>query len=50
MDGACSTPGRKEKYSHNCDGNSGGREAFGRPKPKWEDNIKMEAKEIKKKV
>jgi hypothetical protein len=27
--------------------NSGGRETFGRPKPKWEDNIKLETKEIK---
>lgn len=26
--------------------NSGGREEFGRPKPKWSDNIKLEPKEI----
>jgi hypothetical protein len=27
--------------------NSGGREAFGRPKPKGKDNIKLEPKEVK---
>ena len=27
--------------------NSGGGEAFGRPKPKWDGNIKLEPKEIK---
>jgi hypothetical protein len=27
--------------------NSGGKEAFGRPEPKWDGNIELEPREIK---
>jgi len=46
MDGACSTYGGEERLIQGFDGVNWGKEPFGRPRRRWEDNIKMDLQEV----
>jgi hypothetical protein len=48
MGGACSTYGRKERGIRILVGRPEGRRPLGRPSRRWEDNIKMDLKEVGK--
>jgi len=45
MGGTCRTRGR-EKFVQNLVGKPGGKTPLGRPTRRWEDNIKMDLREI----
>jgi hypothetical protein len=38
--------GRDEKYIQNCDWKTEGKRPLGRPRHRWEDNIRMDLSEI----
>jgi hypothetical protein len=46
MGGACSTHGEKRSAYTILVGRPEGRRPFGRPRRRWEDNIKMDLQEI----
>jgi hypothetical protein len=46
MGGACSTYGRDEKCVHILVGNPEGKRPLGKPRRRWEDNIRMDLGEI----
>jgi len=46
MGGACNTSGGEERYIQCFDGENEGQRPLGRPRRKWEDNIKMELQEV----
>jgi hypothetical protein len=46
MGGACSTCGRDEKCNNISDAKSEGRRLLGRPRRRWEDNIRMDLREV----
>jgi hypothetical protein len=41
MDGACGTYRREKKFMHGFGGKTGGKEAFQKTRPKWEDNSEV---------
>jgi hypothetical protein len=43
---ACSTYGREERRIEGFNGENGGKEPLGRPRRRWEDNIKMDIHEV----
>jgi len=45
MGGACSTYGGEERSIQSFDGETGAKEPLGRPRRRWEDNIKMDTQE-----
>ena len=46
MDGACSTYGGQERCIQGLGGESEGMRPLGRPRLRWEDNIKMDLQEV----
>jgi len=46
MGGARSTYGRKERCLQGFGGNPEGKIPFGRARPRWEDNIKIDLQEV----
>ena len=46
MGGACSSCGRVERRVHGFGGETWGKEPLGRPRRRWEDNIKMDLQEV----
>jgi hypothetical protein len=46
MGGACSTNGARRGVYRSLVGNLGGKRPFGRPRRRWEDNIKMVLQEL----
>jgi hypothetical protein len=46
MGGACSKYGGKEKCIQDFGGRPEGRQPLGRPRHRWEDNIKMDLQEV----
>jgi len=48
MSGACSTNGGEERWVQGFGGESEVKETLGRPRRKWEDNIKMGLREVGK--
>jgi hypothetical protein len=46
MSGTCSTCGRNEKYLQALVGKPEGKSSLGRPRHKWEDNIKIDLQEV----
>jgi hypothetical protein len=46
MGGACSTYGGEEKLIQGLVGKPEGKRQLGRPRRKWEDNIKMDLQEV----
>jgi hypothetical protein len=46
MGGACSTYGGEERCIQDLVGRPGGRRPLGRPRRRWEDNIKMYLQEV----
>jgi hypothetical protein len=42
----CGTFGKEERFIKVLAGKQGGKRPFGRPSCRWEDNIKMDHKEI----
>jgi hypothetical protein len=46
MGGIYSTFGREERYIQCFDGENEGKRPLGRPRRKWEDNIKIERQKI----
>jgi hypothetical protein len=46
MDGACSTHGKEEDAYRILMGEPEGKRPLGRPRNMWEDNIKMDLREI----
>ena len=46
MGGACSACGEKREVYRILVGKPEGRRPFGRPKRRWEDNIKMDLQEV----
>jgi hypothetical protein len=44
--GACSTDGREENAYNIVVGKPGGERQLGRPRHRWEDNIRMDLREI----
>jgi hypothetical protein len=46
MGGACGTSGRDEKCVHVLVGKPEGKRLLGRPRRRWEDNIRMDFREI----
>jgi hypothetical protein len=46
MGGACSTHGKKRNASRNLVGKPEGKSPLGRPRRRWEDNIRMGLRDI----
>jgi len=46
MSGSCSTYGREESCIQGLVWKREGKRSFGRPRRKWEDNIKMDLQEV----
>jgi hypothetical protein len=46
MVGACSKHGRHENAYYIVNGTPGGKRSLGRPRRKWEENIRMDLREI----
>jgi len=46
MGGTCSTYGGEKSRIQGFGGESEGKRPFGRPRPRWEDNIKMDLQEV----
>ena len=44
MGGACGTNGKQETFTHIYDGETLGKESLGRPRHRWEDNIKIDVR------
>jgi len=47
MDGACSTSGGEETCIEGFGGEPEGKIPLGRPRSRWEDNIKMDLREVR---
>ena len=45
MGGACGTYGGRERCAHGFGGEPEGKRSLGRPRLRWEDNIKMDLEE-----
>ena len=46
MDGACGTYGGRERRAQGFLGKPEGKRPLGRPRRRWEDNIKMDLEEV----
>ena len=46
LGGACSMYGGEESYIQDLVGKHGGKRPLGRPRRRWEDNIKMDLQEV----
>jgi len=46
MGGACSAYGGEERHIQGFGGETGGKESLGRPRRRWENNIKMYLQEV----
>ena len=46
MGGTCGTYGRRERCAQGLVGNPEGKRPLGRPRSRWEDNIKMDLQEV----
>ena len=46
MGGACGAHGGGERCAQGSNGETRGKEPFGRPRRRWEDNIKMYLQEV----
>ena len=46
MGGACGTYGGRERGAQGSGGETRGKETIGRPRRRWEDNIKMDLQEV----
>ena len=46
MGGACGTYGGRERCAQGFGGETRGKEPLGRPRRRWEDNIKMDLQEV----
>jgi len=46
MDGACSMYGGEERHVQGLVGKPEGKRPLGRPRHRWEDNIKMDLQEV----
>ena len=46
MGGACSSYGAGERGAQGSGGETRGKETIGRPRRRWEDNIKMDLQEV----
>ena len=46
MGGACDTYGRRERCAQGFGGDSDGKRPLGRPRRRWEENIKMDLQEV----
>ena len=46
MGGACGAYGREERHIQGLVGKPEGKRPFGKPRRRWEDNIKMELQEV----
>ena len=46
MGEACGTYGGRERCAQDFGGETRGKETIGRPRRKWEDNIKMDLQEV----
>ena len=46
MGWACGAYGGEERRIQGFDGETGGKEALGRPRRRWKDNIKMDLQEV----
>ena len=46
MGGACGAHGGGERCTQGSSGETRRKEAIGRPRPRWEDNIKMDLQEV----
>jgi len=46
MGGACGAYGGGERCAQGSNGETGGKEPFGRPRRRWEDNIKIDLREV----
>ena len=46
MGGACGSYGREERRMQGFGGKPEGKRPFGRPRRRWEDNIKMDLQEV----
>ena len=46
MGGACGAYGGRERCAQGCGGKPEGKEPLGRPRRRWEDNIKMDLQEV----
>ena len=46
MGGACGAHGGGERYAQGSSGETRGKEPMGRPRRRWEDNIKMDLQEV----
>ena len=48
MGGACGTYGGRERFAQGLVGKPEGKRPLGRPRHRWEDNIKMDFQEVGK--
>ena len=46
MGGACGAYGGEERCAQGSSGETWGKEPLGRPRRRWEDNIKMDLREV----
>jgi hypothetical protein len=46
MGGACSTYGGRERFVQGSGGKPEGKRPLGRPRHRWEDNVKMDLREV----